>query len=167
MHLVVLLSYFKLSIFITLVPHWINMIGLMSTKICQSSRIIISPYCLYHDIMCMRTDWSERWRECQKSRSSAAQSKMLIKISKSNTCMAAWMETTESKNVYQICQSSRIIISPIVFINTLYVYWRIGVTGGVSSRSRAAQSKMFIKISESNTYMSEWRQQCSPKEKCF
>ena len=89
MHLVVLLSYFKLSIFITLVPHWINMIGLMSTKICQSSRIIISPYCLYHDIMCMRTDWSERWRECQKSRSSAAQSKMLIKISKSNTCMAA------------------------------------------------------------------------------
>ena len=92
---------------------------------------------------------------------------MLIKISKSNTCMAAWMETTESKNVYQICQSSRIIISPIVFINTLYVYWRIGVTGGVSSRSRAAQSKMFIKISESNTYMSEWRQQCSPKEKCF
>ena len=75
---------FKLSIFITLVPHWINMIGLMSTKICQSSRIRISPYCLYHDIMCMRTDWSERWRECQKSRSSAAQSKMLIKISESN-----------------------------------------------------------------------------------
>ena len=39
MHLVVLLSYFKLSIFITLVPHWINMIGLL-----VSDSVVSLPY---------------------------------------------------------------------------------------------------------------------------
>ena len=51
--------FIKISESNTCMPEWRRLRAKMFTKICQSSRISISPYFVYHDIIYMRTDWSD------------------------------------------------------------------------------------------------------------